>query len=218
MGGVEGERRAVAGDEGAPRSAESRGAPRLVVLFGPPAVGKMTVGRELARLTGMRLFHNHMTLEPVLEIFEFGSPPFSRLVRAFRRQVFEEVAASDLPGLVFTYVLALGEPGDLGFIEELTAVFRARGGEVHFVELYAPLEERLRRNRTPQRLDAKPSKRNVDASEARLLENEARYRMSTGEGVPGPEGWIRVDNTELTPAEAAERVVAALGLERAPGG
>jgi hypothetical protein len=34
---------------------------KFVVIFGPPAAGKMTVGRELAALTGWRLFHNHRT-------------------------------------------------------------------------------------------------------------------------------------------------------------
>ncbi len=52
----------------------------FVFVFGPPAVGKMTVGRALAARTGYKLLHNHMTVEPVLEIFAFGSPPFGRLV------------------------------------------------------------------------------------------------------------------------------------------
>ena len=65
----------------------------LVVLIGPPASGKMTVGRELEDLTGFPLFHNHMTIELVLPFFEFGSDSFSRLVGTFRQQIFEEVAA-----------------------------------------------------------------------------------------------------------------------------
>ena len=44
-------------------------APMLVVLVGPPAVGKMTVGHALAARTGLRLFHNHHTIEPLGEIF-----------------------------------------------------------------------------------------------------------------------------------------------------
>jgi hypothetical protein len=35
----------------------------LVIIFGPPAVGKMAVGMELEHLTGFRLFH--MTVDPV---------------------------------------------------------------------------------------------------------------------------------------------------------
>ena len=59
----------------------------LVVLFGPPAVGKMTVGLELQQLTGLRLFHNHMTVDLVLQFFPFGEPPFRRLVSEFRTRL-----------------------------------------------------------------------------------------------------------------------------------
>lgn len=58
----------------------------FVLVFGPPAVGKMTVGHELTKITGFKLFHNHMTVDPVLDIFPFGSPPFCRLVSEFRRR------------------------------------------------------------------------------------------------------------------------------------
>ena len=39
---------------------------KLVVIIGNGAVGKMTVGQELANITGLRLFHNHMSIEPIL--------------------------------------------------------------------------------------------------------------------------------------------------------
>ncbi|KAA1807131.1 hypothetical protein FXB61_003723 [Bacillus cereus] len=38
---------------------------KLILIFGPQAVGKMTVGQELATLTGLKLFHNHMTIDLV---------------------------------------------------------------------------------------------------------------------------------------------------------
>ena len=98
---------------------------RFVVLFGPPAVGKMTVGYELAKLTGFRLFHNHMTIDLVLNFFDFGTPPFTRLVNEFRTRVFEEVAASGLPGLIFTYVWALDHPGDKEFVDNACDIFRS---------------------------------------------------------------------------------------------
>ena len=69
----------------------------LAFLVGPPAVGKMTVGAALADLTGLRLFHNHQSIEAVLPVFDFGTPPFSRLVNGFRRRVFEEVAGRIFP-------------------------------------------------------------------------------------------------------------------------
>ena len=34
----------------------------LVIILGPHAVGKMTVGQKLAEITDLRLFHNHMSI------------------------------------------------------------------------------------------------------------------------------------------------------------
>ena len=72
---------------------------KLMFLFGDAAVGKMTVGQELMKITDLRLFHNHMTIEPVLEIFgSFHGPAIKRL----REVIFEEFAKSDNYGMIFT--------------------------------------------------------------------------------------------------------------------
>ena len=201
----------------APPSTPTRaGAPRapktLVIIFGPPAVGKMTVGAALAQRTGMRLFHNHMALELVLPFFEFGSPPFSRLVSEVRGRIFEEVADSDLPGLIFTYVWAFNEPRDAQFVERAAGTFHARGATVCYVELVATQEERLRRNETEFRLAEKPSKRNVVASRERLLDHDRQYRFNSRDEFAGRSDYIRIDNTDLSADEVADRIIQRFGL------
>lgn len=53
---------------------------KFVFILGDAAVGKMTVGQELMKRTKLRLFHNHMTIEPVLEIFgRFDSKTISKI-------------------------------------------------------------------------------------------------------------------------------------------
>jgi hypothetical protein len=93
-----------------------RSAPLLLFLVGPPAVGKMTVGRAIAERTGLRLFHNHLAIEVALRYFDFGTPAFLRIDGEIRRLVIEEVAASDLPGLVLTFVWAFNVPEDQAFV------------------------------------------------------------------------------------------------------
>jgi hypothetical protein len=198
--------------------AESAPPPTLVFLIGPPAAGKMTVGHELARRTGLRLFHNHHTIELVLEFFPYGSAPFNRLVSEFRRRIFEEVAASDLPGLVFTYVWAFDHPSDTAWVESTAAIFTARGSQVLYVELQATQEERLRRNETEFRLAHKASKRDLAASRQRLLEADAGYVLSSGDRFAGRDDYLLIDNTLLSPEEVAERIIAHFGLPAAPGG
>ena len=183
-----------------------------IMIFGPGAVGKMTVGRALAARTGLRLFHNHMTIDLLLPFFPFGSPPFSRLVREFRTRIFEEVAQSDLPGLIFTYVWALDHSGDRAFVDHLTGIFTAHGGRVGYVELYASQAERLRRNVLPDRLALKPSKRDVTRSERNLLEADELHRLNSDGDFFYPERHLKLDTGRLTPQEAAARIVAAFDL------
>lgn len=152
--------------------------PMLVVLFGPPAVGKMTVGRAVAASGRFRLFHNHMTIEPLLETFGYGSAPFTTLNAEFRRRVVEEAAAHDVD-LLFTVVWALDSPDDLAEIESWVRIF---DGEAAFVELRAGLDTRLVRNRTEQRLLHKASKRDLDWSEANVRQMEEQWAMSSEQG------------------------------------
>ena len=181
-------------------------------MFGPPAVGKMSVGAELSRLTSLPLFHNHLPIEMVIRVFPFGSEPYNRLVPKYRKLMFEEVAASELPGLIFTFVWDLDDADDKAFIDGITATFaRAR---VCFVELCATLEERLSRNATPQRLSEKPSKRDVAFSQERLLAAEGEYRMNSAGDFFYPNRHFKIDNTHLPADEAARQVIKHFGLRR----
>ena len=188
--------------------------PILVFIVGPPAVGKMTVGHELAKRTGFRLFHNHHTIDLVLPFFEFGTPPFSRLVGEFRRRILEEVAASELPGLIFTYVWAFDDPRDTAAVEEYARSFRERGRRVLFVELETSQAERLRRNESEFRLAEKRFKRDLAASRRQLLETDARYQLNSRGAFDHREDYYRFDNTNLTAAEAAERIIEHFDLPR----
>jgi hypothetical protein len=66
----------------------------LVFIYGAPAVRKLTVGLELAALTGFKVLHNHLTVNPLVAIFERSSAPYSRLLREFRVRMLEEAVES----------------------------------------------------------------------------------------------------------------------------
>jgi AAA domain len=184
----------------------------LLFIVGPPAVGKMTVGEEIAARTGLRLFHNHIAIEPVLRFFPYDSPAGARLVDRFRRDLIEEVAASDLPGLIFTYVWAFDRPEDEQAARSYAEPFRRRGGRVLFLELQASQEVRLRRNESPSRLAAKPSKRDLAWSRRNLLELDERYQLGSDGRFDDRADHLRIDNTDLDPADVASTVITHFGL------
>ncbi len=188
--------------------------PMLLFIIGPPAVGKMAVGHEIARRTGLGLFHNHLAIEPVLRFFPFGSPPFVRLVEGFRNHLIEKVAAADLPGMIMTYVWAFDLPKDRTAVEIYAEPFHRRGSRVLYLELEAAQQERLRRNTGDFRLAEKVSKRDLARSREGLLALDSRHRLnSAGEFDDNPD-HLRIDNTELSPSAVAEQAIDHFAIPR----
>lgn len=184
---------------------------RLLLIIGPPAVGKMTVGRAVADRSTFRLFHNHHTIELLLDVFDYGTPPFNRLNSEFRRRIIEEAAKAGAD-LVFTYVWDLDLPEESDWLARLVEPYADR---VAVVELVAGLDTRLARNRTEHRLAEKKSKRDLEWSDANVRGMEADYRMSSVPGLDAPgerllAQWphLVLDNTDLPADEVADRILA----------
>ncbi len=178
----------------------------FVIIFGPLAVGKMTVGQELEKITDLKLFHNHMTIEIILPYFDMTSPGFKRLVNSFRIQMFEEVAKSDLAGLIFTYVWELDSKKDWNFINTIVKIFEQENATVIYVELEASAEARLKRNKSPNRLKYKPSKSDFEASEIELLETDKNHILNSKENEFKNMNHFKIDNTRLNAATVAKRI------------
>lgn len=179
---------------------------KFVLITGPQAVGKMTVGQELAKITDLKLFHNHMTIELVNHFFDYGTKEGKRLVNLFRQEIFEEVSKSNLYGMIFTYLWAFNVQADWGYVNRVTQLFESKGATVYYVELEADLDERIQRNKSFNRLEHKPSKRNVEWSENRLKKSIENYRLNSLEGEIEFPNYIKINNTNLGAEEVAELV------------
>jgi hypothetical protein len=186
---------------------------KFIVIFGPPAVGKMTVGYELAILTGFRLFHNHMTIELVLNFFNYEQPQFHTLVAEFRKRIFEEVAVSDLTGLIFTFVWSLERESERRYIERNCDIFREKGADVYFVELEAEMTERLNRNESEFRLLQKPSKQNIEQSRNHLLETNEKHKLNSDGDFFYKDNYLKINNTNLSVDETARRIIDEFGFD-----
>lgn len=176
---------------------------KLVFLFGDAAVGKMTVGQELMKQTGLRLFHNHMTIEPVLEIFgSFNGNAIKRL----RQVIFEEFAKTDAYGMIFTYMWAFDQQSDWDYVAQVRSIFEPYHTEFYYVELVASQQIRLERNASANRLASKPSKRDLESSNLRLLLDDQRFRLESREGEIPFENYMKIDNSNLAPDTVAKMI------------
>ena len=174
---------------------------KLLILIGNSSVGKMTVGQELTKITPFRLFHNHMMIEPVLEIF--GSFR-GDVIQKLRSVIFEEFAKTDHYGLIFTCMWAFDMQSDWDYIERVKEIFGLDEQDVYYVELIAPQEVRLERNATENRLKNKASKRDIETSNQRLLRDDRNYRCESLPGeIPFP-NYLRLENANISAEEAAQ--------------
>ena len=191
------------------------GTGELLLVIGPPAVGKMTVGRAISRASDFRLFHNHHTIEVLADVFGFGTPAFDALKDDLRIRVIDAAAEHGVR-LVFTFVWPVDSEADARTVRDYLAPYVDRGLPVSFVELYAGLDTRLVRNVQPDRVAAKPTKADLEWSDAHVRELEVEYRMNTdpddpttpADAVLAEHSHLRLDNTDLTPDEVAQRVLA----------
>lgn len=122
---------------------------KLIFIYGPPGVGKFTVAKQLAKITGYKLFHNHLTNDLVESIFVRGTKIFSKLVAKYRFELIETAARENIKGLIFTYVYA--KPNDDKEVGKIVKSVEKYGGKAYFVRLFCERKELLRRLKHPQR-------------------------------------------------------------------
>lgn len=116
---------------------------KLVFIHGPVASGKLTIAKELGRMTGYAVFHNHLVVDAVAAVFPFGTEQFVRLREKMWLDVMREAAMAKR-SLIFTFA---PEPTVVeGFDRRVVESVSAAGGSTHFVQLTVPAvvqEERL---------------------------------------------------------------------------
>ena len=179
----------------------------LVIIIGPHAVGKMTVGQELAKITDLRLFHNHMSIELTRKLFVHSEPEWRELNGAIRGKVFELFAKGDFAGLIFTYMCDFDMQSEFDYLDSVIKLFEENGAIYHVVELCADFDVRLERNKTENRLANKESKRDLEWSEREMRKTSKEHRLNSYDGEKLPfKSYIKIDNTNKSASEVANLI------------
>jgi hypothetical protein len=184
--------------------------PTLVYLYGPPAVGKLTVARRLCEITGWTLFHNHLSVNAVRPIFPFGSKPFMDVVHRLRLDVFQTAMAEGM-SLIFTNNSAWGGSDGrarfAAFADSARLAVETGGGEVQFVRLTSPFEVLEARLTDPTRQQLEKL---TDTSRLRellrALDDSALY-----------DDDLTVDTSRHSPEEAAKTIAAYIARSHSTG-
>jgi len=185
--------------------------PTIVHLIGNPAVGKYTIGRELARMSGARLVDNHSVANVIFQLLDTdGVTPLPRevwqYVGAVRRAVLDamkNLAPAHL-SFILTNYLRGGDAAERAAFEELAGVAAVRGS------LFVPVLLRCETSELVMRVANDDRRQRM-----KLLDPVAAAQMN--DEVPPFEtdhpNALSLDTTGTPPAESARRI-AAWVLER----
>jgi hypothetical protein len=166
----------------------------------------MTVGQELTKITGLKIYHNHMTIDLVFDLFSNMPQERGRLTNLFRKELFEAYSSGQEYGMVFTYMWALDCKEDWDYVNVVEEIFEAKDGTIYYVELTADYEIRIERNKTENRLLNKPTKRDLIHSENIFKTLEEKYRLNSFEGEIKKNNYIKINNTNLPPDVVAHMI------------
>ena len=156
-------------------AANEKDRPIALFIIGPGAVGKYSVGKEIARKLGFdwALCHNHQAIEIAYEMFpadiDDGTSELDWLLVDEIREAIDGYLMRRRKNIIYTNVVRFDNPFDRSYFSEAATHLRLNGYRVCVLVLCAPLAKRLERNIMPDRLSAKPSKRNIARSTVLLM-------------------------------------------------
>lgn len=175
---------------------------KLIIIYGSEATGKLTIAKQLAQKTGFRLFHNHVSIDVAKVLFEFGDESFNELVWDVRSLIFEYAAKRNISGLIFTW--AYSHPGFQPYLSRITKIMNRYDAEMHFVYVSCSIDELEKRVIQEDR--GKVGKINS------LAELERQRKLKNHQVIPNS-GSLEIDNTHLSPQDAASQIIAHFELD-----
>lgn len=185
----------------------------FIIIAGPQAVGKMTVGLELEKLIDAKLLFNHQTIDLFTNFLNY-TPKTFELSEMVRNQLFKAFVENEetnaTSGLILSVVVAYDSEKDWEIVNGWVSTFREADADIYYIELEADLDERIKRNVHESRLAVKPSKRNIDFSKHELLTSNKRHRLNSEENEVLerlPEiNYLRINNTNLDAEDVALQI------------
>lgn len=169
---------------------------KLLVLYGPPAAGKLTIGKEIAKRTSFRLFHNHLAIDLVEVVFPDRDETRMALVSKIWLDIIEAATKAN-KDLIFTFVYAPGY--DDKFIVTLINTVEDNGGEICFAQI-VPTVEVLH-----ERLGDEARQNHSKITDPALLDTVLK-KWDLYSPIHHPTHFI-LDNSALSLEEAAEKII-----------
>jgi len=168
---------------------------KLILIYGHAATGKLTVARELQKITDYKLIHNHMSANIASKIFNFGTDEFDKLNTNMQNLLLKATLESDVDGVIFTKVY--NHSKHKKFLDKLKQVASKNG----FIICSAKLE--AQKNIVLKRVKSRSRKKEGKLRDKKPLAWSLNNVLL--KKIPGTNS-ILIDNTKLSAKKVAHRI------------
>jgi len=170
---------------------------KLIIIYGPPAIGKLTIAKELEKITSYKVFHNHLTLDMIEGIFSSKDKIFWPLVHEIRLRMIEAAANEKVKGIIFTSGYR-GQSKD-ETLEEMIKINKKYHGVTYFVHMKCDKKELFKRVKYEER-----KKYLKTLTIVKLKKALSAWDMK--KDVPFSKNNITIDNTNLSAKNVAKMI------------
>jgi shikimate kinase len=169
---------------------------KLILLYGGPGTGKLTIAKELARLTEFTLFHNHMILNALSEIFGYDNPSRRKLEKEFRLRIIEEAAKADINMIATGVIMRDNED----FYKHIIQTVKEHHGECLLVHITANKDVLKQRISDKSRIELKKISTVDRLNEWNMQYPESFKRIHY-------DNQFTIDTSNLSHQEVADKVM-----------
>lgn len=169
---------------------------KAIFLYGPPAVGKLTVAKLISEKLGIKIFHNHCTVDMLKPFFDIEKDSFWEINRRLRMIVFEEMF-KETNDFIFTFCFVPDE--DAQFIKDFLTLAERNDAKVKFVHLTTNIETLKERCIQESRKEHGKIK-----CQDKLSKTCTEFDFMTP--ISGVDS-LELDNTNSTPEETTEKII-----------
>jgi dephospho-CoA kinase len=186
------------------KSLKRNSKPKFILIYGPIGAGKLTVAKELQKLTGFPVVHNHMILNLVEELFPRGAnnPYRANLIIKIFKIIIKE-AAQKRRSIIMTHPYAhsfvyKNGVSDPVFVKSMIKTFQDNNGLGYPVHIVCDKKENLKRASNKER---KIHKKLIDKKTLKEIFDREDHFTS-----PVLKNNFKIDTTNLEANKVAETI------------